>query len=572
MRVPLLGSTLLLAAAIALAGCSDDDDDNSNITTGNKTIYHNGIVLTLNEANDTASAVAVEDGRILSVGDDEALLAQADEATELVDLGGKTMIPGIYDAHSHFSATGTIALFNANLNSPPIGAIESIADIIVLLSDRAATLSDGEWIQGFGYDDTLLSDNRHPTRQDLDQVSTTHPILITHISGHLSVANSLALTMAGITADTPQPEGGVIRTDEDGEPTGVLEEPPASSQVSSLLPALTDDDIKAAINYAADLYASMGVTTANEGAASPKTVTLTDELASSDAGLPIRLMVWPVLETVDVIEAMTLTSDQISIGGVKEFADGSIQGYTGYLSEPYYVIPEDQDADYRGFPRHERAVLASRIKEIHDAGRQAIVHGNGDAAIDDILFGLRAAQEANPREDTRPIIIHSQMAREDQLDEMQELGVIPSFFSMHTYYWGDRHRDIFMGPERAANMSPARSAGARDILYTVHADTPVVPMEPMRMIWSTVNRISTSGAVIGENQTVSPLEALRATTINAAYENFEEDSKGSIEVGKLADLVVLSDNLLTVNPLTIKDIVVEKTILGGKVVYESAAD
>jgi predicted amidohydrolase YtcJ len=255
------------------------------------------------------------------------------------------------------------------------------------------------------------------------------------------------------------------------------------------------------------------------------------------------------------------------VGGVKEFADGSIQGYTGYLSEPYHVIPEGLPADYRGFPHYTRDALAEKILEIHAAGRQAIVHGNGDAAIDDILYGFRQAQEAFPREDTRHVINHAQMAREDQLDEMKELGVIPSFFVLHTYYWGDRHRDIFMGPERAARMSPTQSAEARGIRYTIHTDTPIVPMEPMRLIWSAVNRVSTSGAVIGANQAVSPIEALRATTIDAAHMNFEEDIKGSIEVGKLADLVVLSDNPLEVDRMAIKDITVEKTIVGGEVVY-----
>lgn len=279
----------------------------------------------------------------------------------------------------------------------------------------------------------------------------------------------------------PQPLGGVIRTDAEGVPNGVLEEA-ASGQVFALVPALTEEQIKKSIAFAAYQYASKGVTTANEGTASLETVSLMDEVAASKTGLPVRIVVWPMMETVEAIEGLSLTSGKITVGGVKDFSDGSIQGYTGYLSEPYHAIPEGRPDDYRGYPRYEREELAARILKVHQAGRQAIIHGNGDAAIDDILYGLRQAQKAFPREDTRHVIIHAQMAREDQLDEMQALRVIPSFFVLHTYYWGDRHRDIFMGPERAARMSPTRSAGARGIPYTIHTDSPIVPMEPMRLI------------------------------------------------------------------------------------------
>lgn len=203
-------------------------------------------------------------------------------------------------------------------------------------------------------------------------------------------------------------------------------------------------------------------------------------------------------------------------------------------------------------------------------GRQSLIHGNGDEAIADVLYAFRQAQKAYPRNDARPVVIHSQMAREDELDEMKAVGAIPSFFVLHTYYWGDRHRDIFIGAERASRISPARSAKDRDMLYTIHTDTPVVPMEPMRLIWSAVNRVSTSGAVIGADQRVSPMDALRATTCSAAYQNFEEKERGSPEVGKWADLVVLSADPTKVDPMTIEDIKVIETIVEGKSVYKAA--
>lgn len=209
-------------------------------------------------------------------------------------------------------------------------------------------------------------------------------------------------------------------------------------------------------------------------------------------------------------------------------------------------------------------MLAARILKVHKAGRQSLIHGNGDQAIDDILYGFRQAQAQFPRADARPVVIHSQMEREDQLDEMKKMGAIPSFFSLHTYYWGDRHRDIFMGPERVARISPAKSAKDRGLNFTIHTDTPVVPMEPMRLIWSAVNRVSTSGAVIGAEQRILPIDALRATTLNAAYQNFEEKERGSIEAGKWADLVVLSAIPITVDPMTNKDIKVLETVVEGK--------
>ena len=209
------------------------------------------------------------------------------------------------------------------------------------------------------------------------------------------------------------------------------------------------------------------------------------------------------------------------------------------------------------------------MKSLHRAGYQIAIHGNGDAAIDDILYAYREAQEDFPRTDARHRIEHCQMAREDQLDEMQELGISPSFFVGHAYYWGDRHRDIFMGPERAARLSPLKSAVDRGIRFTVHDDTPVTPVNPIQLVWDAVNRITTSGKVLGPAQRITPYQALRAVTIDAAWQNFEEDIKGSIEVGKLADFVVLEENPLTVDPEHIRDIRVLATIVGGKTIFDA---
>jgi predicted amidohydrolase YtcJ len=549
------------SSALILAACSDE---NEAPQVPAQLVYKNGSVVTLDDNNTLAQAVAVRDGKIVKIGNNRSMEAYVGSTTKVVDLKGKTLIPGIYDAHSHFTLSGTNELFDVNLNSVPIGPVETMAQLLSLLQTQKAKVAATDWVSGWGYDDTLIAEKRHPTRADLDTVSATQPIIITHVSGHFAVANSAALALAHITAATPNPTGGTIRRDANGQPNGVLEET-AVQMVSTLKPAFTAAQMQAGIAAASKQYASQGVTTANEGATYAPAVAALETAAQSGV-LPIRVIAWPVFDYMAGVDKLQLTSGKVKVGGVKDFSDGSIQGYTGYLSHPYHT-PFNGDVNYHGAPRIVRDVLAQRVLQVHKAGKQSFIHGNGDEAISDILFAYRNAQQTLPRPDARHTIIHSQMGTEAQLDEMKSLGVIPSFFVLHTYYWGDRHRDIFLGPERAARISPTKSALNRGMRFTIHTDTPVVPMEPMRLVWSAVNRVTTSGAVIGPEQRISPVDALRATTINAAYQNFEEKERGSIEVGKFADLVVLSANPLEVDPMAIKDIKVVETVVEGKSVY-----
>ncbi len=535
-------------------------------------IYLNGTVITMDERGTEAEAVAIRGDAIVAVGDNNSIEDMAGPDTERVDLDGATLLPGFYAAHDHFPGSGIVALFSVDLNSPPIGEINTMDELVARLAARAGETPKGEWVRGRGYDDTLIQEKRHPTRADLDRVSTVHPIYIGHISGHLGVANSVALEMAGITKETPEPPGGVIRKDpETGEPNGVFEE--SMSLVTRLIPPLGDDDRLDAIRWAVNDYVEEGVTTTVIAHGSANT--LRDLQRARRAGL-LSLRVISMgsrgsLEALSPGEAggfLTGFGDtRLKLGAVKVVQDGSIQGYTGYLGKPYYV-PFKGDASYRGYPRRERGELVAIVKSLHRAGYQIAIHGNGDAAIDDILYAYREAQKDFPRVDARHRIEHCQMAREDQLDEMQELGITPSFFVGHAYYWGDRHRDIFMGPERAARLSPLRSAVDRGIRFTVHDDTPVTPVKPIQLVWDAVNRITTSGKVLGPSQRITPYQALRAVTIDAAWQNFEEDVKGSIEVGKLADFVVLEENPLTVDPEHIRDIRVLATVVGGETVYD----
>jgi hypothetical protein len=540
-----------------------------------RTVYIGGPVLTMDAEDRIVEGLAVEGDRIAAVGNAEQLRAWADEhGAEVVDLRGQALLPGFIDAHGHFPGEGLYAVY-ADLNSPPLGDVETIDDLVDILTARARETPAGDWVVGFSYDDSLLAEKRHPTRVDLDRVSTEHPVLIWHISLHFASANSAALTALGIDAATKDPDGGIIRRDpETGEPDGLLEEN-ATLFVRELGPQpgiLNAAEIARECNQR---YLRNGVTTAQSGYADQQ---LTGGLPiMSRLGLmDVRLIIWPGETAQDDIlsgKAKLRSYDPAWVrhGAVKLVTDGSIQGYSGYLTEPYHVAPRSDssnhvDGSHRGYPRMEREELIERVSRYHRAGLQIAAHGNGDAAIDNILDAFEMAQRETPRKDARHIIIHAQMAREDQLDRMAALDIIPSFFVLHTYYWGDRHRDIFLGPERAARISPLRSAARRGIRYTIHADSPVVPMEPMRLVWSAVNRRTRSNQILGEGQRISTMEALRAITIDAAYQHFDEKKLGSIEVGKLADLVILSRNPLD-DPTTIDKIEVMQTIIGGETKY-----
>lgn len=534
-------------------------------------VYRGGPVVTMDPQRRVVEALGTQGNRIAVVGTEQEVLAWADGDAEIVELDGKALLPGFIDAHGHFPGEGIYAVL-ADLNSPPIGEMKTVDDIVNRMKERAAEASPDDWVIGMSYDDTLLAEKRHPTREDLDRVSTERPVGLIHISGHLATTNSKGLEILGYGKDTPDPEGGVIQRDPSGEPNGVLEETAAQPLMEKMTsPSLFEslDMVKEANRR----YLASGTTTAQSGYAAGALIPALTW--GSRLGLtPLRLVIWPGMETADEwLESgeryESYDEDWVRIGRIKLVADGSIQGYTGYLSEPYHVPPGD-DPSFRGYARIPPEELKERVVRYHEAGLPVSVHGNGDASIDDILDAFDAANAATPYGEIGPVIIHAQMARDDQLDRMAKLNAIPSFFVLHTYYWGDRHRDVFMGPERAARMSPARGALDRGIRPTLHADSPVVPMEPLRIVWSAVNRKSTSGAVIGEAQRISPMEALAGVTIDAARQHFEQDKKGSLEVGKLADLVILSRSPLDA-PATIDQIEVLETIIDGEPAYLNGA-
>lgn len=521
----------------------------------------------MNPTDDVAEAVFVEDEHIVAVGTRSEIEAMIGSGTVVHDLTGATLIPGFIDAHGHFPGSGLVTQ-GPDLSSPPVGDVINIEQAIEKLQAHAATTPKGEWILGLSYDDTLVAEKRHLTRQDLDRASSDHPIVALHVSGHLSSANSKALELAGIDRNTPDPPGGVIRHDASGEPTGVLEES-AAKAVNEMSVNVSGGAFLDMLDYAVSEYNAVGVTTAQSGLSNPL---ILDGLyyASKFNLVPFRLELFGDVEVGKAIVAGEIDpsdyrSDTFNLGAIKIIGDGSIQGFTGYLTEPYHQ-PFEGNADWRGYPAMKREELADLVTTLHKADLQIAIHGNGDAAIDDIIYAFREAQAEYHREDPRLIVIHSQMARPDQLDDMLTLGLTPSYFVAHTYYWGDRHRDIFMGPERAARMSPTATSLAKGLPFTIHLDTPIVPMQPTLLVWSAVNRLGTSGQVIGPAERISAMQALRAVTIDAAWQIFQEDNRGSIEAGKFADLVVLAENPID-HPTRIRDIVVLKTVVGGRTTF-----
>jgi predicted amidohydrolase YtcJ len=537
-------------------------------------IFQGGNIITVNELQPHAEAVAVRAGRILAVGYRDEVLKLRGPNTKVVDLGGKTMIPGLIDAHGHVFATGIQAL-SANLLPPPDGAGVDIVSLQRLLKDWAAknqTATDKVgWIIGFGYDDSQLKEQRHPTRDELDQVSTTLPVVIVHQSGHLGVMNSKGLEVAGYTAASKDPEGGVIRRRKGSqEPDGVLEEAAWFASLGKVLGKVGPAESVAILKAGTELYASFGYTTAQEGRGTPDGIA-TMTATARQGGLKIDVVVYSdIIGAASTIKAPLWSrtySNHLRVGGAKINLDGSPQGKTAWLTKPYFKVPAGQKDDYLGYPAMTDEQAVAYVDKAFANGWQILAHNSGDAATDQFIKAVRAAEKKYGRADRRPIAIHAHIARPDQVDAFKELGITPSFFPMHTFYWGDYHRDSVFGPERGSNLAPTGWAMERGMVFTSHHDSPVAKPDSMRVLDATVNRVTRSGQVLGPQHRVSPLVGLKAQTIWSAYQHFEEKTKGSIEVGKLADFVVLDQNPLTIDPLKIAGIKVLETIKEGTTVY-----
>jgi len=558
-----ISAALLVSATVVQSGETAD------------TVYTGGPILTINDAAPRAEAVAVKDGRILAVGALSDMDTHRGESTKTVDLAGRALLPGFVDSHGHVVMGGLQAL-SANLLAPPDGEVKDIASLQEALRSwarkNAKIVEKVNMIVGFGYDNAQLAELRHPTREDLDAVSEDIPIIIVHQSGHIGVANTKALELGKIDASTEPPPGGVIRKNADGEPNGVLEEYAFFAVLVPMIGSLGHEGVVAFTRAGVNLWASYGYTTAQEGRATPQTVEVLKEVGA-EGGLPIDVVVFPdVLEAPDYIAANVSQEykDRVRVGGCKLTIDGSPQGFTALRDRPYYDPVGDYPPGYAGYSAITMDQTRDAVDWCYENKVQIITHANGEGASDMLIAAIEAAQEKHGRDNLRPVLIHGQFVREDQIDSYKRLGVFPSLFPMHTFYWGDWHRDHTVGPVNAENISPTGWLYQRGMMFGTHHDAPVAFPDSMRVLSATVTRRTRSGDILGPHQRVDVMTALKAMTIWPAWQHFEENDKGSIETGKRADFVILSEDPTAVNPETLAEIEVLVTIKDGKVVYEAS--
>lgn len=511
-------------------------------------------------------ALAVTGDRISWIGAAADADAITGPDTQVIELGRQALLPGFIDAHGHITFQ-SVTLDMANVASPPVGPVTDIDSLVLTLKDYIAERKPeaDAWVVGSGYDDSLLKESRHPTRRDLDRVTTDHPLALMHVSGHLAAANSKALALVGINADTDDPDGGHIRRFPDSnEPNGVLEETATYPLRGYLLGGQADP--LEGVRKALALYASHGTTTVQDGAISEPAIQLLQAAAEADL-LQQDVLYYPVVRGTEPIPAhwhMGRYLGRAKAAGVKMVLDGSPQGKTAFLSSPYHVPPDGKDESYRGYPIHPPVKVSGMVDHYLRAGVPILAHANGDAAADMLIDAVAQADHSG---DHRTVMIHAQTVRDDQLDDMAQLKMIPSFFATHTFFWGDWHRDSVLGPERGRRISPTRSATERGVLFTIHNDAPIVPPDIIRLVWAATNRKTRSGKTLGAEERLTTYESLVAVTRSAAYQNFEEDRKGTLEVGKLADLVILSRNPLQVRPSNLLKVKVAQTWSHGRQIY-----
>ncbi len=532
-------------------------------------IFEGGPILTM--AGDQpayAEALAVKDGRIVFVGTKTGAMKHKGPATRSVDLSGKTLMPGFIDGHAHLLQFGSQAV-GATLLAPPDGLVNTMDDVVAQLKAFGAgpDVARTGWIFGMGYDDALLG--RHPTRQDLDKVSMDIPVLAVHISGHFSAMNTAGLKAVGITPETPDPEGGKIRREGDGKtPNGVLEELASIPYAVAILNPTRQDDKDYFLTRGLELAKRYGYTTAVEGRLMG-TANADLMSAAKNGLLDIDVIGWQDYTGIDQLDKFYSKRyrDHYRLGGLKITLDGSPQGRTAWRTTPYLIPPDGQNPGYKGYPAIPDTRQVQAYMDKAYANEWPVkVHANGDAAIDQMLAALRPVVQKHGVRPGEAILVHGQFIRPDQIPQLKELGIFPSMFPMHTFYWGDWYGKI-IGSDKAAQISPMRSIMNSGLHVTTHTDAPVALPNLMQVVWATVNRVSRSGNVIGGGERVTAYEALKMVTLWSAEQFGEADQKGSIEVGKQADFVVLSNNPVAIEPMQINKIVVVETIKNGKTVY-----
>jgi len=521
-----------------------------------------GRVITVNPKKQLVEAIAVSKGRIVRVGTTREIERLVGKGTQTIDLKGRAVLPGFIDAHNHLWQFG-LTLSQVNCRSPPIKSLKEIVDKI---GERASKTPKGRWVVGWGYDDTKLKERRHPNRWDLDKVAPHVPVMIRRTCGHTCVVNSRALEMVGYTANTPQPEGGEIEKNPvTGEPTGVLRET-AMKPVNDLARAYSVEELMEAIKLGQERLLSEGITSCHEAGLDANTIKAYQRLfALGQLKLRVYMMVYVDL-LAQVVETGFVTgfgNDWLKIGCIKMMMDGGMGGRTAALYEPY-----EGAGDSRGIIYMSQEKLNELVKKAHEAGFQIGIHAIGDRAIDISLNALEAALKTVPRKDHRHRIEHCGLCTPELTARLKRLGVIPVGQPPFLYNIGDSFWTN-LGGARIRWTYPFRTWLDEGIPAPGSSDRPVVLGAPLLGIWACVNRKTEAGRMLAAEERVTPEEAIRMYTLNAAYASFEENLKGSIEPGKLADLVVLSADPCEVQADEIRNIRVEMTIVGGGVAYQA---
>jgi predicted amidohydrolase YtcJ len=532
---------------------------NSCSTSSPELILHNANIYTSNPKFPKSQAIAISNGKIIAVGSDSDILHFAGSTTRKINIGGKTITPGFIDAHSHPAYSGNRHLKNVDCDLRSIKAIQQA------LKTESLKKAPGEWVSGFKYDDTKTVEGRYITRYDLDEITTDHPIKIEHRGGHTTYTNSIALKLAKIDRETPDPPGGQIARDENGEPTGLLKEN-AVDLVNQLIPNnLTAKERQAGVKLFSEMISKSGITSVTDAYGTPNDLAgYRDAFAADELFSRIYCMIG-YYNIDEMISQGVKTGDGdnwVRIGGMKLTCDGSISERTARLSKPYIGRPNDF-----GIIVMDEDELYDYAIKAHKANWQIGIHANGDIGIDKSLNVFERIQKEHPRQDPRFRLEHCTVVNADLIQRIKKLNAIPCPFSTYVYFHGEKM--VNYGQERLENMFAVKSFLDAGINVTQTSDYPPGPYEPMMALQSSVTRTDMSGNTWGASQRISVEEAIKVGTINGAYASYEENIKGSLEIGKLADLVVLEKDPAQVDPSTIIDITIERTMVEGKWVYES---
>lgn len=525
-----------------------------------KKLFYNGIIRTMRE-NEIVQAVLTDGNKIVSVGTYDEMFKLAPRA-ELIDLKGSTMLPAFIDAHSHLSS------YAMSFLQVPLEECCSYKEI----ADRISTfilqnhIKAGAWVIAKGYDHNVLTEKQHPGIEFLDSIAPSNPLILQHKSGHVGVCNSMALAKLGIAADTPSPDGGKIGV-LNGKLTGYLEEN-AFIETMKKVPMSSMEDMVNAYRKAQESYAAHGITTIQEGMTVSQMFPLYQYLTANKLFF-LDLVAYLMPEDAEAFlkqypQSVRNYHEHFKIGGLKIVLDGSPQGRTAWMRTPYLSNDNEQYYGYGVLPDNK---VKAAIEQALDGNVQILAHCNGDAAAEQYISALETINKERTVSKIRPVMIHAQLLGIDQLARVKAIGIIPSFFVAHVYHWGDVHIQNF-GLERAMSISPTGSAIKHQILFTFHQDTPVIEPDMLETIWCAVNRVTKQGVVLGKNERISVMDALKAVTINAAYQYGEENEKGSIEAGKVADFVILDKDPLDIEPMDIRDIHVMQTIKDAKTIFE----